>query len=321
MNSGEKIFIYGVGAISPAGWNVADLRDAWTKNVSLPVQDLQRPGWEKSLRVRNVPPPVSRPAFLTHPRLRRSTAIAQYTVGAAIEAIGDDVSRIQSGNLKLGIIVCVLTGGVNYTRRFYEEVLREPATASPLLFPETVFNSSASHVGAFLNANEINYTLVGDDGTFLQGLALAADWLADEKVDACVVVGAEENDWIISDALHLFRRKAVHAAGAGAIYLKKDSSTAKIELAAVTNSFPFTQKQNRAAALRNVKSELPPCAAEELLAGEKIKQIFGEAFTASAAWQCVLACEAIRQNELNAANVKVVGLNQQAIGARFARTN
>jgi 3-oxoacyl-[acyl-carrier-protein] synthase III len=253
--------------------------------------------------------------------LRRSTAIAQYTVGAALEAIGDDISKIQSRDLKLGIIVCVLDGCVNYTRRFFEEVLREPATASPLLFPETVFNSPASHLGAFLGANEINYTLVGDDGTFLQGLALAAEWLADGKVDACIVVGAEENDWIVSDALHLFRRKAVHAAGAGAVYLKKNSSATGIELAAVTDSFPLTQKQNRATALEKVKSQLPPCAPKELFADEKMKMIFGEAFTASAAWQCVLACDALRQNELSGANVEVIGTNQQAIGARFVRTN
>ncbi len=321
MNALDKICICGHGAVSPAGWSVADLAGAWKKNVSLPVQDLQRPGWEKSLRVRNVPPPVSRPAFLSHSRLRRSTAVAQYAVAAALEAIGDDISKIQSGELKLGIVVCVLSGGVNYTRRFFEEVLREPATASPLLFPETVFNSPASHLGAFLGATEINYTLVGDEGTVLQGLALAANWLADEKVDACVVVGAEENDWIVSDALRLFHRQAIHAAGAGAIYLKKNSSVSAIELAVITDSFPFTQKQNRAAALTKARSQLPPCSSKELFAAEKIKMIFGEAFAASAAWQCVLACEAIRQKELNVANVEVVGANQQAIGARFMKAN
>ncbi len=56
-----------------------------------------------------------------------------------------------------------------YSRRFYEEVLRDPATASPLIFPETVFNAPASHLAAFLGTTAINYTLVGDEGTFLAG--------------------------------------------------------------------------------------------------------------------------------------------------------
>ncbi len=96
--------------------------------------------------------------------------------------------------MQLGIIVGVMAGNVTYSRRFYEEVLHNPATASPLIFPETVFNAPASHLAAFLGAKVIGYTLVGDDGTFLQGLALAAQWLADDKVDACVVIGAEETD-------------------------------------------------------------------------------------------------------------------------------
>src|SRR5581483_3184181 len=101
-----------------------------------------------------------------HPRLRRSTSIAQYMVAAALEAMEADVEAIQAGKIRLGIIVAMLTGAVTYTRRFYEEVLRQPGTASLLLFPETVFNSSASHLGAYLGSKTLNYTLVGDDGTF-----------------------------------------------------------------------------------------------------------------------------------------------------------
>ncbi|MEI9959933.1 MAG: hypothetical protein WDM76_02020 [Limisphaerales bacterium] len=49
------------------------------------------------------------------------------------------------------------------------------------------------------------------------------------------------------------------------------------------------------------------------------KKILGEAFVASAAWQCVAACGAIQKNKFIAANVSIVGANQQAIGARFAK--
>ena len=46
-------------------------------------------------------------------------------------------------------------------------------------------------------------------------------------------------------------------------------------------------------------------------------KILGGAFAASAAWQCVAACDSLRQNNFSAANVSVIGANQQAIGARF----
>jgi hypothetical protein len=313
----SRIFVHGLGVVSPAGWGVAALRDALEKNLPLPTQTLARPGWEKTLQVRSVPPPVSSPAFFAHPRLRRANSIAQYTVSAALEALGDEVAKIQAGRLRLGIVVCVMAGSVNYSRRFYEEVLREPATASPLIFPETVFNAPASHLAAFLGSNAASYTLVGDDGTFLQGLALAAQWLGDDKMDACVVVGAEETDWIVADAMKLFQRNAIHSAGAGAVLLKKNSGGALAELSAVTDSFPFTQTQSRADAARKMREQLPEAAPDGLPCGGEIKKILGEAFNASAAWQCVAAVEAIRQKEFSAVNVSVVGANQQAVGARF----
>ncbi|HEY1719061.1 MAG TPA: beta-ketoacyl synthase N-terminal-like domain-containing protein [Verrucomicrobiae bacterium] len=313
----SRIFVHGLGAVSPAGWGVAALRDALEKQLAIPTQSLLRPGWEKTLQVRSVPPPISSPAFFAHPRLRRANSLAQFTVASALEALGENVSPVQNGAFRLGIVVCVMAGCVNYSRRFFEEVLREPATASPLIFPETVFNAPASHLAAFLGAKAASYTLVGDDGTFLQGLALAAQWLEEDKTDACIVVGAEETDWIVADAMKLFQRDAIHGAGAGAIFLKKNSVGALAELSAVTDSFPFTQSQGRAEAAQKMQAQLPESAPEELLCGDEIKKILGEAFVASAAWQCVAACEAIRQKELSAANVGVVGANQQAVGARF----
>jgi len=301
------------------------------KGAPLPSQELSRPGWAKPLSVRAVPAPSARPAFLAHPRLRRAGAMAQHTVAAALEALGDDAARVQSGELRLGVIVCMMAGGVTYSRRFYEEVLRAPETASPLIFPETVFNAAASHLGAFLGSKGINYTLVGDDGTFLQSLALAADWLANDRADACVIVGTEEVDWIVADALRLFQPGTIYSGGAGALYLKKETPSS-VELAAVTDSLIFTLQQNRAAAASRMRAQLPSGSANELLCecpenssawagwpGQRLapKTILGEAFVASAAWQCAFACHALQQKEFAAANVSIVGVNQQAIGARF----
>lgn len=329
----SRIFIHGTGAVSPAGWGVPVLSAALKQGEPLPTQNLARPGWEKSLPVRAVPPPPIRPAFLTHPRLRRAGAMAQHTVAAALEALGADVVRVQSGEIRLGIIVCMMAGGVTYSRRFYEEVLREPETASPLIFPETVFNAPASHVGAFLGSKGINYTLVGDDGTFLQSLALAADWLAGDRVDACVIIGTEEVDWIVADALRLFQPNTIYSGGAGALYLKKETGSG-VELAAITDSFIFTKQQKRAEAAVRMRLQLPTGSANELLCdgandlwtdwpGRRVapKMILGEAFVASAAWQCVAACDALRQKEFPAANVSIIGANQQAIGARFIANN
>ena len=57
----NRIFVAGLGAVSPAGWGVAALRDALDKGEPLPVQAMARPGWEKPLPARLVPNPPVRP--------------------------------------------------------------------------------------------------------------------------------------------------------------------------------------------------------------------------------------------------------------------
>ncbi|MGA3163281.1 MAG: hypothetical protein ABSD77_03680 [Verrucomicrobiota bacterium] len=337
----SRVFVHGIGAVSPAGWGIPTLREALKKGAPLPTQALTRPGWSKPFQVRLVPVPAQRLAFLAHPRLRRASAITQYAVSASCEALGEDVGRVQNGELRLGIVVCLMPGCVTYSRRFYEEVLDDPAMASPLIFAETVYNAPASHLAAFLNSCTVSYTLVGDDGSFLQGLALAAGWLLNDQADGCLVVGANEMDWIVADAVHLFERQSVQGAGAGALYLRKESfKKTVLELACITDTFLFSTAGARSAAAQRMRAQLPESNPRELLCpgtqgvarvdadelaawtdwtGARLapKQLLGEAFTASAAWQCIAACDALGRGGFNAANVSIVGANEQAIGARF----
>lgn len=341
----SQIFVHGIGAVSPAGWGVDPLRQALEKNEALPLKELPRPGWTNSLRVRQVPPPPARPALLAHPRLRRTSAITQYAVAAALEALGKDVAQFNQSTLRLGLVLCVMSGCVSYSRRFYAETLRDPGTASPLVFPETVFNAPSSHLAAILGTTAINYTLVGDPGTVLQGLALAAEWLNTEQVEAALVVGAEEMDWLTADAFRLFARRIVLSEGAGAIYLRREEADPPaVTLKAVTDAYLFTNESSRFEAAGKVRTALPAGLPADLLCdglqdvlrldgpehhawltwtGPRLspKRIFGEGLMAAAAWQCVAAVDALAQGRNAAANVSVVGCNQQAIGARFAAGN
>jgi 3-Oxoacyl-[acyl-carrier-protein (ACP)] synthase III len=334
------VYVHGHGAVSPAGWGVAAMRAALTGGIPIPAKSLPRPGWTNPLSIRQVPPPRTRPDFLSHSRLRRTSAITHYVVAAALEAIGADAPLVASGSLRLGVVLCVMSGCVNYSRRFYDEVLRDPGTASPLVFPETVFNAPASHLASLLGTPALNYTLVGDPGTFLGGVALAANWLVEDRVDACLVVGAEEADWLTSDAFHLFSRSIILSDGAGALYLKKNRDGAMAELKCVTDCHLFVQLPGRARAAREARAQLPACSANQLLAdglqnlslldaaeagawrdwqSARIspKTILGEGLMAAAAWQCVAAIDGLGQRGYTAANVSVVGCNQQAIGAHF----
>ena len=77
--------------------------------------------------------------------------------------------------------------------------------ASPLLFPETVFNAPASHLAAILGITGASYTLVGDGAVGILALQMAEDLMAIEALDHCLVVGAEEVDWLLCDAYRKWR--------------------------------------------------------------------------------------------------------------------
>lgn len=336
----SSIYVRGIGAVSPAGWGIAPFRDALAKNHPIAESSVPRPG-STPLPCRSVPPPQPRPTFLGNARLRRTSPISQFATAASLEALGNDIQRIKAGELRLGIVMAVMSGCINYSRRFYDETLRDPTTASPLVFPETVFNAPSSHIAALLGTNAINYTLVGDPGTFLQGLALAADWISQDRVDACLVIGAEEVDWLSSDAFNVFQPNIVLSDGAGVLYIGKEEGA--VQLDAVTDSHLFLQTQNRHCAALKMSLELPTLSDDALLCdgtqnllkldeaelaawqhwpGSRlsIKNVMGEGLMAAAGWQCVAAVDALQTGQFSKANVSVVGCNQGAIGAQFSRS-
>jgi hypothetical protein len=232
------------------------------------------------------------------------------------------------------------------------------------LFPETVYAAPASHLAAVLGTISQANSLVGDPAAFLQGVSLGAQWLEENRVDACLVIGAEETNWILADALRHLERPAVLTAGAGALCLSREPElSAGVELAAITDAHTYSTRTNRWQAARAMRVQLgtpascrpvasrpdeeiagrmpalpellcdgmgnsPRADAAELDAwgdwtGPRLspKRILGEGLMAAAAWQCVAACDAVAGGRFNAANVSLVGSNQQAIGARFVRVN
>ncbi len=337
----SEIFVNGVGVVSPAGWGINSFRGALEKAEPISTKDFPRSGLQQPLKVRPVPPASPRPGFLSHARLRRTSPITQFAVAAGLEAIGEDFARVEKSELRLGIILCVMTGCVNYSRRFYDETLRDPATASPLVFPETVFNAPSSHIASLLGTNAINYTLVGDPGTFLQGIALAAEWLGEKIVDGCLVIGAEELDWLTVEAFQMFHRKIISSEGAGAVYLSGEKNfTALAKLNCVTDSFLFSEMLGRDTAAKKMREQIKNSTDKSLLCdglqsvprfdfaeekawsdwrGARIspKKILGEGVAAASAWQCVAAIESLANGNFSESIVSVVGCNQQAIGARF----
>ena len=189
----SRISITGTGAVSSAGWGVEALMVALERGVRPEASSLSRERKNGDLVVTPVlKAPAAPPTLPKSPRLRRVSPISKFSVAAAIEALGEDrIAKVAAGELRLGVICTLLNGCVNYSNRFFGEVLADPSVASPILFPETVFNAPSSHLSALFGSTAPNDTLLGDGAEIFTGLEIATEWLLRGDCDCVLVVAAE----------------------------------------------------------------------------------------------------------------------------------
>jgi 3-oxoacyl-(acyl-carrier-protein) synthase len=144
---------------------------------------------------------------ISHPRLRRASAISRFAAAAGLHALESAGLKLDSQTAeRIALIFAISNGGVIYTKRFYRDIVNTGAqAASPLLFPETVFNAPASHLAAILGLTGATYTLVGDGAVGLAAIKMAEELMQNEALDYCLVVGTEEIDWLLCDAYRRWR--------------------------------------------------------------------------------------------------------------------
>jgi len=340
----SALFVRGWGAVSPAGWGCAPLVEALSGSTPFPPVAWPGLGTEPAGLVQPVPAPATRPASHSHPRFRRASAISQFAIAAAVEAVAS-ARGLDVAASRLGIVVGTHTAPIRYSERFYREVLCDPAQASPILFPETVINAPASHLAAYFGGVSSAYTIIADQTAFVQALAVASGWLLDGRADAVVVVASEELAAPIVEGVRLFARGLVPSEGAGALVLAREPGPGRDPvLERITNAFTYVAASERRAAARAMRGDFPPGQRDELLVdscrgvarvdraeadawrdwpGARLspRRVLGEGLSAATAWQFVVACHLLAGGATRAANISVVGSNLQAIGARLERSS
>ena len=338
-----KITITGTGAVTPAGWGVEAFMQALDSSTRLATSELIRerkdapPVVTSVLRVPPVPPTLPK-----SPRLRRVSPVSKFAVAAAIEALGEErMAKVASGELRLGILCPLMNGCVNYSNRFFGEVLADPSVASPILFPETVFNAPSSHLSALFNSTAPNDTLLGDTAEIYTALEIATEWLLRGDCDGVLVVAPEELDWLSSEALRLYDGTAIPAEGAAALFLERDG--AGPQLLSIPDPVPLAPGCDRAAALRSLLESIGAgddgstlladsrCGASRLDRAEdevfsnwqgprlSIRESLGESFTASSGLQLVAAIQKLLRGDASRALVSTLGGNEQAAGCVIAK--
>lgn len=279
--------IAGMGWVTPLGSGVSAVWERLLAGERAMATTVERSVHPRTYQAFRVPADACAKAP-AHPRLRRSSAISRFAATAGLAALEDaDFELDPDLAQRTAIIFAVSNGGVVYTTRFYHEVVESGAqAASPLLFPETVFNAPASHLAAILGITGASYTIVGDGAVGVLAVKMAEDLMEDPTIDQCLVVAAEEADWLLCDAYSRWRllrkeppievfaqkpRGTLLSEGAGALLVTRaaneaGSANAVISIEQVVAGGNFSRQGEAAERVEEVFARLKPCGDEVVIA-------------------------------------------------------
>lgn len=326
--------ICGRGAVSPLGVGVESLflagmaRQEEMALLSRPEKkvpvfrvDLKQELWKR---------------WQKEPRLRRASPIALFMAEAADQALRECP---EAKGARIGLVAAFGTGSIVYSRRFFADFSRLGRNlASPALFPETVYNSPASHLAALFGLNGMAYSLAGDETAWLEALRVAKVWLALDQADYVLVVGAEELDAVAVEAYErsgwLKKGSAFRPSeGASAILLRPGRNEVKPVVFASETGWPYRNGREAASAADRMWPGIPDearlyssASANPLGSLEAMKiqsrgvsrsfSHAGEAFAASTGWHAFRACSCLEPGGIPVV-MPVWGLNQQLGWAGF----
>ena len=349
-----KARIAGIGCVTPLGCSPGEIRRRIENGERAAIAQIKNP--ETGRVFSAAPVPQEYAAHLNRePRLRRASTISLLAAAAGRAAIADSGIELTAAiRSRLALVFGVSSGGVQYTRRFYEQVVKEGASAaSPLLFPETVYNAPASHLAAMLGVDGATYTIVGDGTVGLQALHFGAQLLATGEADHVLVVGAEELDWIFLEAHRDWRliaadgRSRPHAwphtgallaEGAAAVLLSREGRRATAHLCEGRTCFSAKDAPHAMSEVLARFADFAPVdvvvsggngtwvddaiavAVEKYFPETRLplivpKEHLGEALGAGALLQVAMALDALEHSDARRALVAAMGWNQQAAAA------
>jgi hypothetical protein len=164
---------------------------------------------------------------------------------------------------------------------------------------------------------------------------LAIEWIERGDVDGCLVISAEEIDWLSAEGLRYYSRNYVPSEGAAAVYLESVSGSVKLLRLPDPVSLSASSRLQAARKIREclaptddgrtllidgrtgiARVDLPETLTWADWAGPRWspRMVLGEGMGVSAAIQTVAAVEAMKSGIFQQGVVTVTGGNQQAAG-------
>jgi len=199
----ERVFITGLGAVSPLGLTLEDIWDRLeTGRHPFGLLSGIETGPYKSHRGAEVGP-FSCDGYIDPNLARRLDRVSQMSVIAAMKAVQDaGLDSVITESPRVGIVMGTGLGSTSYTDEFFVGLVQKgPASANPMLFPNTVPNAAASYISILLKLRGPNTTFSHKEISAEQAVAYALRQLKLGHADVLLVGGAEE---ISSFLFHAF---------------------------------------------------------------------------------------------------------------------
>jgi len=154
--------------------------------------------------------------WLSARQARRMSPPSKFAVAAARMALEDAGLETEALEADLGVVLATSFGPSSFTEGLLEQILQQgPATASPLLFTESVANAPAAQTALALRARGANVTITQRETGPLLALARGAAEVARGRLRCALVLAVDEITPLLHGVLHRFG--SLTTAGEGGI--------------------------------------------------------------------------------------------------------
>lgn len=198
--------ITGIGIVSPIGigksafWDALLARRTGIKEIT----SFNTRGYKSRFGAEITPDDID--AVFFDKRFRRAANISRYCLAAAWLAIKDSGLDPSGWDpAKVGLVVGVTHGAMNYTREFHAALIREGVlSASPMFFSDSVLNAPAGNASIAFNIKGAAHTIVGGVPAGIDAIDYAIRVMKNNNLDVCIAGGVEEIDALVFDSYARF---------------------------------------------------------------------------------------------------------------------
>ena len=189
----ERVFVTGVGSISPVGLSIEETWSNITKGVSGvdTISSFDPEGYETTFAAEATS--FDPEAYVDRKQARRMDRFVQLAAAASLEAFDNSGISINNGNAdRVSVMVASGIGGI-ITLSDQIGVLngRGPTRVSPFLVPMMLPDMASGQVSMLLGAKGANYCTVSACASGADSIGMAFEAIRRGDVDAAVTGGAE----------------------------------------------------------------------------------------------------------------------------------